>query len=81
VLTSSRIRLVKNSMGKVIQFPVQTNEPGVDHLVYIAYLKKARMIDLAEHGRKLREVQKELRRLRARLELRVIKNETDKDQG
>jgi hypothetical protein len=64
-------------MAKVIPFPV-VDSTKLSEVVLLRNYLKSNVIDLAEQQRKLREIKAELRRLKARMLLKVVHNGNDK---
>jgi hypothetical protein len=71
------LAVVLNVMAKVIPFPV-VDSTKLSEVVLLRNYLKSNVIDLAEQQRKLREIKAELRRLKARMLLKVVHNGNDK---
>lgn len=69
--------IVYNCMdGKLIQFPKVARNSNV--IQFRGVQEQARVIDLAEQGRRIRAMQKEIRKIKAGLLLRLVQNGNEK---
>lgn len=67
--------------GKVLNFPKsKRKETEPTNVLYLKWVAQAHIINLTEMGRKVRAMQKEVRKTKARLLLRVVENGTDNDK-
>lgn len=63
-------------MGKVISLPKRIDRADAKVLQMQAFVR-SNLIDLAEQRKRLVETQKEIRKLKARLTLRLVPNDHD----